>query len=80
MRRAYLLIDTAGGEAQAVAEELRRRPGISLVDAVSGPHDVIAILDEANAPSASDVTLEDIRSIEGVTYVTACVAIRAPGG
>jgi hypothetical protein len=78
MERVYLLIDTASGTASTIAEVLRTRLGASMVDAVAGPHDVIAVLDRTEASLPCSTTLEDIRAIEGVKYVTVCTAVRKP--
>lgn len=77
MRRAYLLIDTASGRAWNVAELLRSRLGITFTDAVTGPHSVIAVLEQEDSKTVANTTLEDIRAIEGVRYITTCFAIRA---
>ena len=77
MRRAYLLIDTANSRAWNIAELLRNKPGIISVDAVTGSHNVIAILEQGDAKTIANTTLEDIRAIEGIRYITTCYAIRA---
>lgn len=77
MRRAYLLIDTAGAYTWKVVSSLRDKPGVIAVDAVTGAHSVIAVLEETDARTIANMTLEDIRAIEGVRYITTCFAIRA---
>jgi len=76
MERVYFLIDTTSGSAAKVAEALRGKPCVSLVDTVAGAHDVIAVLDRKTGCAAGTVSLEEIRAIEGVDYVTVCVATR----
>ena len=76
MERVYFLIDTTSGSAAKVAEALRRKPCVSLVDTVAGAHDMIAVLDRKTGCSAGTVSLEEIRAIDGVDYVTVCVAVR----
>jgi hypothetical protein len=39
---AYILIQTGVGRASDVAAQMRRLPGVSSVDTVAGPYDVIA--------------------------------------
>ena len=75
MRRAYLLIDVADGRALHVAELLRKKPGVAFADAVTGPHRVIAILQQRDAKAIVHTALEDIRAIKGVSDVTTCHAI-----
>ena len=78
MERVYFLIDTTSGSAEKVAEALRRKPCVSLVDTVAGAHDVIAVLDRKRESPAGTVSLEEIRAMGGVDYVTVCVAVRRP--
>jgi len=75
MRRAYLLIDVADGRALHVAESLRQKPDVAFADAVTGPHRVIAILQQGDAKAIVYTALEDIRAIKGVSGVTTCHAI-----
>lgn len=79
MGRVYFLIDTDSGMASGVAKALSNRLCVSLVDAVAGPHDVIAVLEGIDSKSVADMTLADIRAIDGVKYVTTCISIRASG-
>ena len=76
MERVYYLIDTTSGAAAKVAEALQGKPCVTLVDTVAGAHDVIAVVDRKTGCTAGTVSLEEIRAIEGVDYVTACVAVR----
>jgi|GEM_PF-2050459 len=77
MKNLYLLIDLdTTSRAHRVAEALRHKPNVRFVDPVSGPHDVIAVLEGWDNGGQCFRTLMDIQQIEGVRYVTACYAIR----
>ncbi|MBE0480645.1 MAG: Lrp/AsnC family transcriptional regulator [Dehalococcoidia bacterium] len=76
MGRVYVLIDTESGKASAIAEALRKRPGVALVDTVAGPHDVIAVLEEMRSGEIASTTVNEIRALTGVKYVTVCTGIR----
>ena len=43
--KAYVLIETAVGKSREVAESLKGIPGMQAVDAVTGPYDIIAVLE-----------------------------------
>ena len=73
MRRAYLLIDTTQGHTSKVINSLREKPSVIAVDAVTGPHNVVAVLEGADA----NTILQDIGHIEGIKVVTTCFVIRA---
>ena len=72
-------VDTSA-KAEQIAKLLRHKPTISCADAVTGPHDVIAVLEGWDIGDQSFKTLIDIREIEGVRYVTTCFAIRTEFG
>ena len=42
--KAYLLIETAVGKTRDVASTLTGLPGITTVDVVTGPYDIIAVV------------------------------------
>jgi len=77
MKKAYLLIDVdTSAKAARIVELLRQKPSISYADAVTGPHDVIAVLEGWDKEGQGLKTLTEVREIAGVRYVTACFAIR----
>ena len=55
---------------------LRNKPSRIYVDALTSPHSVIGILEQEDVRSISDITLADIRDIDGVRHVTTYVALR----
>jgi hypothetical protein len=81
VKNLYLLIDLdTTSRARQVAESLRHKPYVRFVDPVTGPHDVIAVLDGWDNGGQCFKTLMDIQQTEGVRYVTACYAIRPQFG
>ena len=81
MKHLYLLIDIDNtGESFRIAESLRHKPGVSFADAVTGPHDVIAILEGWDNGDDWAKTLMEIKQVQGVRYVTACYAVRKTFG
>ena len=81
MRKAYLLIDIDNSvKASQVAEALCNNPCIIFADAVTGPHDVIAILEGWDVRGQGISAVADIRALKGISYVTACFAVRTEFG
>jgi hypothetical protein len=81
MKKAYLLIDVdTSAKAEQIAKLLRHKLTISCADAVTGPHDVIAVVEGWDIAGQGLSALSDIREIEGIRYVTTCFAIRAGSG
>ena len=65
-RKAYVLIQAEAGKSASVASALRGKPGIIASDLVVGPHDVIAVLQGADADSIARVVVNEIQSVTGV--------------
>jgi DNA-binding Lrp family transcriptional regulator len=76
--RAYVLIETAVGTAGFVAAEVKRLDynEVRLIssDAVTGPFDVIALLESPNLDTLARFVSERLQSINGVTRTTTCIA------
>ncbi len=63
---AYILIETSPGTAGQVAKKLREFPFVKTASAVTGPYDVICMVE---APNLSDVGLNVVNRIQGVEGV-----------
>jgi DNA-binding Lrp family transcriptional regulator len=76
--RAYVLIETVVGTAGFVAAEVKRLDygEVRLIssDAVTGPFDVIALLESPNLDTLARFVSERVQSIGGVQRTTTCIA------
>lgn len=75
MVRAYILIEMVAGHSRKLAASLRGSESVTDVDRVTGPYDVIAVLEGADINAISDVVTNDIHSLEGVVRTTTCVCL-----
>ncbi len=75
--KAYILIETAIGKTREVAEALRALPGMQAVDAVTGPYDVIALLEAPDLGLVGDLIISNLHSIDGVSRTLTCLTIEA---
>jgi DNA-binding Lrp family transcriptional regulator len=73
--RAYILIEMVAGHSRKLAASLRGSDSVTDVDRVTGPYDVIAVLEGADINAVSDVVTNDIHSLEGVVRTTTCVCL-----
>ena len=64
---AYILIQTGVGRASDVAAQMRRLPGVSSVDAVAGPYDVIARAEADTIDALGRFVVSQVQPIDGVT-------------
>ncbi len=75
--RAYILVETAVGKTREVAGTLRAVEGIQSVDVVTGPYDVIAIVDSADINTMGSLVTERIHTVSGVVRTVTCVSVGA---
>lgn len=66
MVQAYVFIQAAMGKPSAVAEALRQLPEVKSAVVVTGPYDVIALVEAEDLPALGRVITEKIQTIEGV--------------
>jgi len=63
--RAFVLIETAEGRAEDVIHHLQRFPEIKSIDAVDGPYDVIAVVEQDDLSLIGKLLATEIPPIEG---------------
>ena len=73
--KAYILIETAVGQLKNVAAELSALPGVETVDPVTGPYDVIAVVDAPDLNSVGDLVTSRMHSIKGIIRTVTCLSI-----
>jgi DNA-binding Lrp family transcriptional regulator len=74
--KAFVLIETAVGKTKDVIATLQRTSGIKTVDAVTGPYDIIAVVEEDDLNAVGNLVTTRVHPIEGVTRTVTCLAIR----
>ena len=73
--RAYLLVETAVGKTRDVAGTLRELEGVDTVDVVTGPYDIIAVINGDDMSVVGNVVTEKIHTVAGVVRTVTCVAV-----
>ena len=73
--KAYLLVETAVGKTRDVASTLRTLDGITSVDVVTGPYDIIAVISGADMAVVGNIVTEKIHTVPGVVRTVTCVAV-----
>jgi len=78
--RAYVLIEAAVGKAKPVAEGIGAigfpNARIVTVDAVTGPYDVIALLEADDLDHLGTAITDGIQQVDGVQRTTTCLVVR----
>ena len=75
MVKAYVLIEMVAGHSRKLVGALTKRPMVREVDRVTGPYDVIAILEASDLNMISDIVAKEIHSLAGVVRTTTCVSL-----
>ena len=75
MVRAYILIEMVAGHSRALVASLKGRASVAGVDRVTGPFDVVAVLEANDINAISDIVTSEIHSLEGVVRTTTCVCL-----
>lgn len=73
--KAYVLIEAEPGASRDVAAKAQKIDGVKSVSVVTGPHDVVAVLETSDARSLGDVLITKIQKIEGVAGTITDVVI-----
>ena len=73
--KAFILVETAVGKTKDVISILNRINGIKSVDAVTGPYDIIAIIEQDDLNAVGNLVTTKVHPIEGVTRTVTCLAI-----
>ncbi len=73
--KAFILIETAVGKTREVANILGELGGMKSVDVVTGPYDIIVVLDAPDINTMGGLVTEKIHTISGVVRTVTCVAV-----
>ena len=73
--KAYILIETAVGKTKDVTTALNSLDDIVNVDAVTGPYDIIAIVNSTDLTTVGDLVTSDIHTITGIVRTLTCLSL-----
>ena len=75
LTKAYILIETAVGKSRSVGEALRELEGVRNVDAVTGPFDIIAVVEAPDLNAVGDLVTSQVHTINGIVRTVTCLAV-----
>ncbi len=76
--RAFVLIETAVGKTKEVVAALRAVKEVASVDAVTGPYDIIAIVEARDLNAVGDVVTSKVHIVPGIVRTVTCLAVSLP--
>ncbi len=73
--KAYVLIEAESGRVGNVISSLRAVKGITAVDAVTGPYDIIVTIQTPDPRDVGRLVMNEIHGVEGIKRTVTCLAI-----
>lgn len=73
--KAFVLIEAAVGKSKEVVDAIAKQKGVKSVDIVTGPYDVIAIVEGESLTNIGDLVTTKIHPIPGISRTVTCLAI-----
>jgi DNA-binding Lrp family transcriptional regulator len=72
--KAYVLIQTLPGKVESVLRFVRRMPEVRLADSVTGPYDIVVVLEVEEVRELASVVAGTMGGLRGVTHTTTLLA------
>jgi DNA-binding Lrp family transcriptional regulator len=73
--KAYVLIETAIGKTRDVASALDGLEGVRSVDLVTGPYDLIVVIEADDLGSIGDMVTGNVHTIGGIQRTVTCLTV-----
>ncbi len=73
--KAYVLIETAAGRNREVISALQQLPLVSCVDVVTGPYDIIGVVEADSLAEIGEVVTAKMQPIPGINRTVTCLVI-----
>ena len=74
--KAYVLIEAGVGKTRDVVTALLGVPGIMAVDAVTGPYDIIAVVETDDVNAVGNLVTKQIHTVGGIARTVTCLVIK----
>ena len=75
MARAFVLIEAAVGKTVDVVTALKAVTGVNSADPVTGPYDVIAVIEGVDINAVGNLVTKKVHTINGVLRTVTCFAM-----
>lgn len=73
--KAYVLIRTAPGLTKSIYSALRISSAVQSVEMITGPYDLIAVMEAADTNKLLKMIMNDIRPAAGVRDTLTCLVV-----
>jgi DNA-binding Lrp family transcriptional regulator len=73
--KAFVLMEVQVGRTSGVVDKLRKLEGIKSADPVTGPYDVIAIIEAESMNDIGDLLTTKVHPIAGISRIVTCLVL-----
>jgi DNA-binding Lrp family transcriptional regulator len=73
--QAYILVQTAVGKANEVADAISHIAGVTLAEDVTGPYDVIVRAEARNVDELGKLVVAKVQGVPGITRTLTCPVV-----
>jgi DNA-binding Lrp family transcriptional regulator len=73
--QAYVLVTAAIGKVRKVASEIEKIEGVKSAKVVTGPYDIVVLLEAKDLSELTTKIVEDIHKIEGVVDTNTAIVV-----
>lgn len=73
--KAFILIETKADKRNEVVTTLRQTEGVKTADSVTGPYDVIAVVEGERLDEIGNIVTGKIQRVPGVSRIVTCLAM-----
>ena len=74
--KAFVLIEVAVGKTKDVVATLQKVEGVKSVEAVTGPYDIIAVVEMPDVNAIGDLVTRNIHSVSGIARTVTCLTVQ----
>ena len=75
MAKAFILIETVVGRTKEVYAGLEKIKGVKSADVVTGPYDIIAVVEGETLSEIGDLVTQKIHPVEGISRTVTCLSV-----
>ena len=73
--QAFVLIETSVGKTKQVVQALTGMSQVVRVDAVTGPYDIIAVIEADSLEGIGEAVTSQVHTVSGIVRTVSCLSV-----
>jgi DNA-binding Lrp family transcriptional regulator len=74
--KAYVLIRTVPERTKEAFHNLQKHPDVKAIDIITGPYDIVAVVEAKTSDEVLDFVMDQIRYTDGIADTLTCFAVQ----